>query len=209
MKNNLAGQKFGKLEAIKIVGKANDRHLKWLCKCECGNYTIVNSNTLKSGEILSCGCYKRQITSETHSKHKLTKSKLHFIWTSMKQRCFNKNNKSYKYYGDRGIIVCDEWANDFCKFKDWSLSNGYKEGLSIERINVNGNYEPSNCKWIPLKQQFLNTRKVQIIEYKNEKNTINYFCNKFNIAHSTFRRYLKKGMNIEEIIKTKRRHDAK
>lgn len=203
--NDLTGQKFGLLEAIKIVGKAKDRHNKWLCKCKCGNYTIVNSNSLKCNNVLSCGCYKRKRTSEVRSKHHLTNSKLHKIWTGIKQRCFNRNNKSYKFYGERNIKMCKEWNDDFCKFMEWAINNGYKDGLSIERINVNGNYEPSNCKWIPRNEQYLNTRKVQIIEYNGEKNTINYFSNKYDIAHSTFRRYLKQGMKIEEIIKLKRR----
>ena len=201
MKNDLNGQKINMLTVLKEFGKAKDRHIKWLCKCDCGNYTVVNSNLLKTKHIISCGCYKRKRTSETHSKHNLTKSKLHFIWTGIKQRCLNTQNKSYKYYGGRGIKIDENWSKDFCVFKDWALNNGYKEGLSIERIDVNGNYEPYNCKWIPRNEQYLNTRIIQTIEYNGVKNTINYFSKKYNIAHCTFRRYLKKGESVENNIK--------
>lgn len=200
MKNDLSGQKINMLTVIKEVGKAKDRHIKWLCKCECGNYTTINSNLLKSKKIISCGCYKRKRTSEIFSIHNLAKTKLYFIWEGLKQRCLNPKNKAFRFYGARGITVCNEWQEDFCLFQKWALNNGYKEGLSIERINVNGNYEPENCKWIPTSEQYLNTRKIQFIEYNGEINTINYFSNKYNISHSTFRRHLKKGETPEQII---------
>lgn len=142
------GEKFGRLTVI----SRNTKEKKWTCICECGNTVSVIASNLNKGNTKSCGCLQRDIRSITGKKHGMEGTKIYHVWKSMKQRCFNSNHKSFKYYGGRGITVCDEWKNDFQAFYDWAMANGYKEGLTIDRIDANGNYEPSNCEWVTQKQ---------------------------------------------------------
>ena len=138
-------------------------------------------------EAKSCGCYRNILISESNNfgdkhhsyTHGDTKNRLYKIYTNMKQRCSNINFKFYKDYGGRGIIVCPEWANDYTKFRDWSLNNGYQEGLEIDQIDNNGNYEPSNCRWVTHKQNTRNRRTTKLnLEIANEIKTL-YKTNKY------------------------------
>lgn len=147
---DIKGETFGKLKVISFHEVINRRTF-WTCECECGSVRNFNGTDLRGGKIKSCGCYRV-------SKHGCTGTRLYNIWKGMKARCYIKSAKSFKDYGGRGIKLCDEWINDFLKFKEWSLLNNYNDQLSIERINNNGNYEPNNCKWIPLKEQSKNRR---------------------------------------------------
>lgn len=174
MKNrfkDLTNLKFGKLTAIKIVGEDKNNRKLWLCKCDCGNEKIVSSKCLLGGNTKSCGCYRKEIVKLLSKKRKtLTEyeKSLKIIFSGMKSRCYNKNNKSYKYYGERNIKICNEWLEDFNSFYKWSINNGWQKGLSIDRINVNGNYEPNNCRWVDIKTQSRNKRNNIIIKYNGE-----------------------------------------
>ena len=147
---NLVGKKFNQLTVLEEIGK-DKQGIKWLCQCECGNTTVVHTKHLKSGNIKSCGCLSY--------KHHQYGTRLYQTWTDMKRRCYIPSNKSYKYYGKLGVTVCPEWKEDFESFYKWAIENGYKDYLTIDRINPYGNYEPSNCRWATMKEQSTNKRK--------------------------------------------------
>jgi len=147
------GQKFGMLTAVEYLGNR-----KWLCKCDCGGTCIREGKNLISTS--SCGCQKTKQLSYAGSKrtkHGDSKTSLYKRWTGMLQRCENPNNSAYGNYGGRGISVCDEW-HDYIVFKEWALANGYKKGLSIDRIDNDGNYGPDNCRWTTYAVQLSNRR---------------------------------------------------
>ncbi len=155
---DLTGQRFGRLTVVERHGKGTDGHALWLCVCECGETTIAASNDLTLGKKKSCGCLRKQINSTIHKTHGKKNTKLYYVWQRMKQRCHYPKSKDFSFYGGRGITVCEEWKNNFQAFYDWAMSNGYFDGLTLDRIDVNGNYEPSNCRWVTMKVQCNNRR---------------------------------------------------
>ena len=169
---DLTGQRFGFLTVIKRIANSKSGRIRYLCRCDCGNYKEVQANHLVNGKIISCGCFRVLSARIQETTHGLSNSRIYKIFSNMKKRCYNKNNQDYKHYGGRGITICEEWKSDFMNFYNWAMVNGYDECLSIDRIDVNGNYEPNNCRWITMEEQHYNTRKVIKINHNGVSYTL-------------------------------------
>lgn len=155
---DLSGRRFGRLAVISLHSKGSRQlgHPRYRCVCDCGNECIVQANNLTSGNTQSCGCYHAE---NLNGMFKPNKNRLYNSWRAMKARCLNPNNNRYYLYGGRGITICDEWLS-FKSFKEWALSNGYADDLTIDRIDPDGNYTPDNCRWIHPDKQSRNRRCV-------------------------------------------------
>lgn len=135
---------------------------------------------------------------EKNTKHNKSNTRLHLIWCNMKARCYNKNDKYYQDYGGRGIAVCDEWKDDFMSFYNWSTANGYADNLTIDRIDVNGNYEPNNCRWATIKQQNRNKRDTKYVTYKGVTKPLIEWCEILRVEyHKTYNRIYNLDWEIE------------
>ena len=202
---DLTGKRFGRLIVTGFAEKRGKKTLCWDCKCDCGKTKIILGASLKNGATQSCGCYNREIATKKSTTHGLSKHPLYRVWKAVKRRCYNKDTDAYQNYGGRGIIICDEWRDDFQAFYGWAMANGYKEGLTIDRINNNGNYEPCNCRWITRKEQNNNTRRNVLIEYKGKTNTVTEWCTILNVKYAAVVRRLRRGWSIERALETETR----
>ena len=157
---DLTGKTFGRLTVLSPAPRpksVKNKSQYWKCKCICQNEVVVNGNNLRCGNTTSCGCLQKEV----RTKHGMSETRLYKIYKGMKERCNNPSNKYYKNYGAREIEICDEWIdkeNGFMSFYKWAMTNGYADNLSIDRIDVNGNYEPDNCRWADSSVQNFNQR---------------------------------------------------
>lgn len=196
---NLIGNRYGRL-TVKEFSHMNKKHSYWLCVCDCGNTHIVRSDCLKNGYVQSCGCLNKEPRNVTHGQ---TKTKLYHVWASMKNRCLNDNDANFRHYGGRGIKVCDDWLK-FEPFRNWALSHGYEEGLSIDRIDVNGNYESSNCRWVTRDIQAKNRRPRTmdiLIEYNGVTKNLREVAKECGIKYATLYYRYKRGLPLFSPIK--------
>lgn len=202
---DITGKRYGKLTAIKldhIEHVATGTVHYWLYKCDCGNEKVIRKGEVSQGGSQSCGCYLRESVRERATKHGDSETRLYDIYRGIKRRCLNPKFKHYKDYGGRGIKICDEWLEDYLNFKEWAINNGYSDNLTIERIDFNGNYEPNNCKWIPLSEQPKNTRRCRFITINGIKHTIKEWAKYLNLSYSTLIYRMKKNKNyIRELLK--------
>ena len=194
---NLLGMRFDKLTVIKRTKNNKCGQAMWICKCDCGGETIASSGHLLDGHTTSCGCNKLSKIANGHSRERIYR-----IWNGMKKRCYYKNNDNYKYYGEIGITICDEWKNSFMKFRQWALNNGYKNNLTIDRIDFDKGYEPNNCRFVNMTIQQNNKRSNRIVIHNNKKYTVAELARKLGIKYYTIHNRLSLGWSIERIVNT-------
>lgn len=195
---DLTGQTF---ERLVVVARqpTTGRRIRWLCKCVCGNFKDVCGEGLKSQKIRSCGCLKKESIASVNYLHGLSKSKEYKAWSHAKSRCFNVKNKKYKIYGQRGITMCDSWKNSFEQFyKDMGQA---PKNHTLDRIDVNGNYEPSNCRWATAKIQSNNTRTNVYCSVFGISGTLKQISEHFNINYKSLHNlYKNKNISLDQAI---------
>lgn len=200
---DLTGQRFGRWTVLRYAGSHNGAF--WECRCDCGTVRVVRGCSLRYGESKSCGCSRAEATARENTlrktTHGMSRTRLYSIWANMKYRCSPSCSKHFYdlYYG-RGIRVCPEWENDFEAFYRWAMAHGYRDELSIDRIDNDGNYEPSNCRWVTEEVQANNRSTSKFITYNGETLTEKQWAKKLNISYDTIRYNLSKGKTLEDII---------
>lgn len=209
-RKDLEGKKYGRLLVIEEAGRtvfpSGSPKRKYRCHCDCGNEIVVLASSLTTGNTKSCGCYRDEVLLNLHKKHGFNRGKgqrrgTYNSWCAMKERCTNPKNKSYKDYGGRGIKVCDRWLNSF---ENFLADMGERaKGMTLDRYpDINGNYEPGNCRWATAEEQGRNKRGNIIVEHKNQRMPLAEFAKMYNIPYEKVRlRYRKKKMQLEEILR--------
>jgi len=176
---DITGQKFNRLTAIEYMGLNKNRLSTWLFRCDCGNEKVIVTQNVKSGLVKSCGCYSKECNSKRFTTHGKTNTKEYHTYYKIKDRCYNKSCKEYRLYGQRGIVMCDRWLESFENFfKDMGYAP--TSDHSIDRIDVDGIYEPTNCKWSTKQEQNRNKRNTIYITYNNEMHDLKTWCEILN-----------------------------
>lgn len=195
---DLTGKQFGRLT---VVGKSDIQDGKgtlWDCSCSCGNVTTARSYNLLKGKTRSCGCL-RGLNRKTHG---MSRTRLYGVWVNMKTRCHNPNSKAYPNYGGRGIRVCDEWAEP-SEFIRWAEANGYRDNLTLDRIDNDGDYCPSNCRWVSLKTQQNNTSRNRLFTMGGKTQTLAEWCDETGQPYKTvYKRVFSLGWDFSKAIGT-------
>jgi hypothetical protein len=198
---DLTGKVFGRLTVVRFHKRENNRSF-WLCKCSCGQEVSVWQGNLMKGKTQSCGCLKREATVKRNTTHGLCheNDRLYDIWCHMKSRCYTKTDSAYKLYGGRGITIFQDWLS-YPVFYTWANSHGYQDDLTIERIDVNGNYEPDNCCWISIEDQAKNRRTTRFLTIDGETKYLTEWAKQVELYPSTITRRIDKyGWNAKDAV---------
>ena len=199
------GDRFDRLVVLRLSRRTPRKYFVW-CQCDCGNIKEFCTSDLVSGRVHSCGCFAKEILIK-RGENKIKERKLHEVFLSIKKRCNNPRSNAYKNYGGRGIKVCDEWGDrkfGYRRFEKWALENGYKQGLSIDRIDVNGNYCPENCRWVDWKTQCNNKRVNRYFFVNGEKLTIAQIADKFGIDYALIKCRVRRGWSIDDALRVQK-----
>ena len=198
---DISGKRYGRLNVVEYSHSDQRGKAFWKCECDCGNKAIVSGDKLRRGVTKSCGCLRSEMTSNgLHKTHGLSETRLYAEWLNMRARCNRESASSYQYYGAKGVKVCDEWQR-FENFLKWARRSGYDDALTIERISVNGNYSPDNCKWIPMKEQSLNKRNSHRLTAFGQTKTIKEWADDTGLKYDTIERRVNLyGWNVEDAV---------
>lgn len=204
-RKDITGERFGRLTAIRPTEQEKCQSIVWECVCDCGKTCFVSVRNLTSSTgTRSCGCARsekiakrmreRKVSGELNPKfkHGMSKSRLYNTWINMKSRCYYKGNKRFDRYGGRGIKVCDEWLHDFVAFMEWSVANGYRDDLTIDRTDNDGPYSPDNCRWVSNDKQQSNTSHSRLISYHGKTQTLSEWSRELHISVPALQKRLKK-----------------
>lgn len=188
---DISGQRFGRLTVLCLAGRSLGHVAYWVCVCDCGEETIARGTSLRDGSIKSCGCLGRERRLESITTHGLTGGRkgaipLYKVWINMKSRCFNANVPKFKNHGGRGIDLCAEWL-DYLPFHNWAVRNGYRSGLTIERIDNDGHYCPENCRWATYAEQNINKRVNRILTFNGESLTVSQWAKRLKMKYTTLK----------------------
>jgi hypothetical protein len=197
--------RFGRLIILEESASVN-KVRTFKCKCDCGNECSRSIKALKKEGISSCGCYQKEFNNSPRlnqrgENHQEVGGRLYEIWLGMKKRCYNDKSRAFKWYGAKGIIICDEWKNRFLNFKSWAIENGYAENLTIDRIESTKNYEPSNCRWILQEEQNRNKSNNRKVIFEGKEICVSELARKVNKPYTTIISKLNKGYDLNEAIK--------
>lgn len=204
----LENRQFGILTVLKRAPNRG-KHIYYKCKCACGKTVEVRNDKLTNGQAISCGCKRKK---RSDCKYDTANSRLYAVYTAMKQRCLNERCRAYKNYGGRGIKICGSWLEKggFEEFQTWAYKSGYQEAeygkYTLDRIDVNGDYEPQNCRWTTIQEQQNNTTRNIILEYKGEKHNIKKWSEIRELSYSKILKRLKLGWSVAETLGYKEKH---
>lgn len=200
-----SGEKYNRLTFVSIdhvhVSSSGERTPYWYMKCDCGGTRIGRASDVLSGHTKSCGCLQKEAISKARKIHGEADTRLYYIWENMKKRCYYKNNDKYKNYGERGIKICDEWLTGYLNFSEWAHANGYNDNMTIERIDVNDDYKPSNCTWIPAAKQALNKTSSKLVLINGKKYSPLDLEKIYGIPVKTIYARLSRGDKGEDVIR--------
>lgn len=202
---NLINERIGNLTVIKRVKNNIQGNTMWLCRCDCGKEFIVCGRNLSSGKTKRCRECAYKYVSEKNKKHGMCGTRIYRIYRGMMARCHNPNRERYVHYGARGIDVAEEWQGEkgFDNFYEWAQKNGYNDALTIDRINVDGNYSPDNCRWADVKTQANNQSRTRIYEVYGEKKSVKALSDKYGINYYTLISRLNRGIDIYKALNLK------
>ena len=208
MIKDVTGQRRGRLTAILFTGRRTQPggNAIWLCRCDCGKYVERPWVTTANSQTPSCGCYVKDRMSALNKTHGGRHERLYLVWMDMKRRCRDPKDIEYHNYGARGIEVCSEWQ-DYAKFREWALSSGYQDDVkhgacTLDRIDTNGNYNPSNCRWADMETQCNNRRSNVLIEYNGHVKTMSQWAKHFGVRYTLLQKRLKSGWDFEKAVLT-------
>lgn len=194
---DLTGQRFERLTVIRRAEENDSRGgAVWVCKCTCGTEKKISGVHLRSGDTRSCGCFNR----DQKTSHGASRTRLYQIWINMRRRCTDEREKDYPRYGGRGITICKEWMESFEHFRDWAISNGYNDDLTLERNDNNGPYGPNNCRWATYEEQANNRRNNVWIACRGENHTLAEWERILKLRRSTLSELRSDGNDVREFI---------
>ena len=199
---DLTGQKFGRLTVLEFAGHNKHGSALWKCRCDCGNYKIAATKLLRDGHTSSCGCYRKEVSKRLNTIHGIRYTRINRIYSSMKQRCYNPKCDEYYSYGGRGISVCQEWKDSVVSFAEWAYQNGYSDNLTLDRINVNGNYEPSNCRWVSIKVQANNKTNNVYHTINGIAKTLPDWCDYYGVPYKIVKGRIDRGWDTFTALTT-------